>query len=318
MKGLFGPRVERPAVTTGLDIINAVKKLQDDLAEKESELREVKDGMERGKEEAVRTAMETTKISESALQNELTNVRSQLTASTQRIKQFEETAESTLKQRSDKMKAALNKKLQEAKAIQEANLRKSLTVDEGLELMNGLWLSKEQASEFVQKHSGITALVEEQVDAKVKFRLSDEHPDDQLRDFLATNLEVGRELSTNVKRRVVAEVEKLKAEYEEKIQAAGKGAESAKAKAVLLVKKTCELKMEMAEKESENVKKKVADLGNSGSEHSENARQGVVGEDSFQPSSSVQSSTFRRYQSLSTFSFLAGYPDPNTTSRSST
>jgi nucleoprotein TPR len=186
-----------------------------------------------------------------------------------KAKEIEATMDATLKLRSEKMKAALNKKLSESKETMKAQLEADFKLK--LEQEKQIWLAENKSTES-------TAATPSQPTAKSEETSAPAPPatpskaaavvdgtnlnDEQVRHLLSTNPTVKSILANNLKKKLDIEAQKLKeeqaktlaekvAEVEKKAEAAmteaQQKAEHAQAQAVIMAEKKTSLKLNMTE-----------------------------------------------------------------------
>ncbi|ESZ95151.1 hypothetical protein SBOR_4451 [Sclerotinia borealis F-4128] len=188
----------------------------------------------------------------------------------EKAKEIEESMEATLKQRSDKMKAALNKKLGESKEAVRVQLEADFKLK--LEQEKQIWLAENRAVDSSAPPPTPSA-------PKVELNIVPITPatpskiaapsvdgtdlsDDQVRHLLSTNPTIKSILANNLKKLLEKETQKLKTEQDklvtEKLTEAQKTAETAlteaqakadhtQAQAVLMAEKKSSLKLNMLE-----------------------------------------------------------------------
>jgi nucleoprotein TPR len=198
--------------------------------------------------------------------------------------EIEATQENVLKQRSEKMKAALNKKLAESRESQKSELESEYNLK--LEQEKQIWLAENRA--------GATPLVATPAQPKATDNATAPMPatpatpsqktpgttshdfsnlsDTQVRELLASNQTARSIFSANLKKRletetqklkdeqagkINAETQKLKEEHEKVIADAQQKAETAQAQAVLMMEKKSSLRLNMAENRSKTAQAKL-------------------------------------------------------------
>ncbi|KAL2136442.1 hypothetical protein VTI74DRAFT_3675 [Chaetomium olivicolor] len=181
-----------------------------------------------------------------------------------KAKELEEHAESVVKQRSEKMKNLLNKKLTESKEALERQAqeeREKMKAEFDLRLQQELAIIKAEQQTAVPPN-GMPSTPAKPTDAQVPqtpgVDLSS-MSDAQIRDFVATNATVSSIVKSNVKRMVAAETKKvkeeteaaLKAEYDQKII-------DARAQAAALSEKKSALRINMLDRQSKTAQAKIA------------------------------------------------------------
>lgn len=176
-----------------------------------------------------------------------------------KLNELQQKMDDIIKTRSEKMKTILNNKLQESKAAQKTALEEEYKTR--FEQDKQIWLAE---------HAATTAVAEAPVEVPstpTTAQASTESPggestaslapevvnmsDAQLRQLLSTNLTARTILSSNLKKKLEAETQKLKEEYEkttaEKLIEATKKADDAKTQAVVMEGKKSILKLNMAD-----------------------------------------------------------------------
>jgi nucleoprotein TPR len=187
-----------------------------------------------------------------------------------KAKEIEATMDATLKARSEKMKAALNKKLVESKETMKAQLEADFKLK--LEQEKQIWLAENKPT------AESTAAIPSQPATKSEEASAPAHPatpskaaavvdgtnlnDEQVRHLLSTNPTVKSILANNLKKKLDVEAQKIKdeqaktlaekvAEVEKKAEAAmteaQQKAEHAQAQAVIMAEKKTSLKLNMTE-----------------------------------------------------------------------
>lgn len=200
-----------------------------------------------------------------SLQQRVAEAESRAKEQEEKARKLEADVESTLKTRSEKMKAALNKKLVESREAQKAEIRVELEADFNLKLEQErkILAAETQAAASALPVSVEAAATEEKPSAPPStptasgLIISSGPPDlstltdAQVRDFLASNATVKGIVMSNIKKKVEMEIEKLKQEQErlisEKLAEAQVKAEAAKAQAVSLEGKKSALKLSMSD-----------------------------------------------------------------------
>ncbi|KAI9150240.1 Nucleoporin nup211 [Paramyrothecium foliicola] len=172
----------------------------------------------------------------------------------QKANEVEAKIQQTIKERSDRMRDALNNKLKESRAKMEDEYKKK---DEDLKLRfdqeKAIW----QAENLPPKRPAETPVADQPPSTPAKTEGQDvpatpatgssdlSHLDDAgIRQFLATNSTVKSIFTANIKKRLDAESAKLKMEYEGKIAAAR---DQAKEHAQMMESKKSQLRINMAE-----------------------------------------------------------------------
>lgn len=186
----------------------------------------------------------------------------------EKAREIEESMEATLKQRSDKMKAALNKKLGESKEALRVQLEADFKLK--LEQEKQIWLAENKPvnssaplpTPSAHKTEETIAPVTPATPSKVAISSGDGSnlSDDEVRHLLSTNPTIKSILAGNLKKLVEKETQKLKAEQDkivaEKLSEAQKMAETkltdaqakaeqTQAQAVLMAEKKSSLKLNM-------------------------------------------------------------------------
>lgn len=175
-----------------------------------------------------------------------------------KVKEMQESLDATLKQRSDKMKTLLNNKLAESKAATKAALEQEYKTR--LEQDKQIWLAEytssiASAAPPTETQSPATAsqATSATPGKPVTSQVLELHnmTDAQVKDFLATNTTAKAILRNNLLKRIEAETQKLRDEFEKSaaqtLGDAAKKAEDAKTQAVMMETKKSALKINMAE-----------------------------------------------------------------------
>lgn len=186
----------------------------------------------------------------------------------EKAKEIEESMENTLKQRSDKMKAALNKKLGESKEAVRLQLEADFKLK--LEQEKQIWLAENKPADTsappptpsAPKTEENTVPVTPATPSKAAAPSADgtDLSDDQVRHLLSTNPTIKSILANNLKKLLEKETQKLKAEQDKLVieklaeaqttadatltEAQAK-AEHTQAQAVLMAEKKSSLKLNM-------------------------------------------------------------------------
>jgi nucleoprotein TPR len=165
--------------------------------------------------------------------------------------------ESTLKQRSDKMKAAFNTKLQESKALQKTALEEEYKTI--LEQDKQIWLAEHASAtrSIAPTNEGQGAVGTNQATPATPTGTSVNTADlmnmsdTQMRELLTSNATAKSIIQANIRKKLEIEIQKLKEDYEkataQKLGDAAKKAEDAKAQAVVLEGKKSALKLNMTD-----------------------------------------------------------------------
>ncbi|KFY43678.1 hypothetical protein V494_01852 [Pseudogymnoascus sp. VKM F-4513 (FW-928)] len=170
-----------------------------------------------------------------------------------RLQQLEESVEATLKQRSEKMKTALNKKLAESRDSAKAALEAEYALK--LEQERKIWLAEqgtavpnvpatpktESAPEAAPPATPSTPSAKPPTPLGDLTSLSDE----QVRTLLTTNATLKNIVTGNIRKKVDEQAKKLKEEFEKEKEDAVKKADEAKTKAVVMEGKKSELKINL-------------------------------------------------------------------------
>ena len=181
-----------------------------------------------------------------------------------RAKELEEQADNIVKQRSDKMKTALNKKLQESKEAMEKQIQEEkakLQAEFDLKLQQELAIIKAE-QQTAGPQNGVPATpVKTEANAAPGTPVPDitNMTDAQIREAVAKNPTISAIVKSNVKRMVAAETKKikeeteaaLKAEYEQKIT-------NAKEQATALTEKKSALRINMLDRQHKTAQAKLA------------------------------------------------------------
>ncbi|KAK4237252.1 nucleo protein TPR [Achaetomium macrosporum] len=183
----------------------------------------------------------------------------------QKAKELEEQADSIVKQRSEKMKNALNKKLAESKEAMERQAqedRAKLQQEFDLKLQQELAIIKAEQQTAAPQNGVPSTPAKPSGDAEAAqtpaVDLSSMN-DAQVRELVATNPTVSSIVKANVKRMVAAETKKVKeeteaavkAEYEQKIA-------NAREQASALTEKKSALRINMLDRQNKTAQAKIA------------------------------------------------------------
>lgn len=225
---------------------------------------------ENGREEGQVDETPSTGLSDTerqALEHRIATAEAKAREQEERASKIEIDVEATIKTRSDKMKAALNKKLLESRETQKTELRAELEADYKLKLEQEkkIIAAELQSAVPVAPINTDVKPAEDNATAPPPPTPSSQKSasvipdasswsDSQVRDFLSTNPTVKSILASNIKKKIDQETEKLKQEQEkiitEKLAEAQQKAENAKAQAVALEAKKSTLKLSMLENRS--------------------------------------------------------------------
>jgi nucleoprotein TPR len=170
-----------------------------------------------------------------------------------RLQQLEESVEATLKQRSEKMKTALNKKLAESRDTTKAALEAEYALK--LEQERKIWLAEqgatgpkvpatpktETAPEAAPPATPSTPSAKPPTPMGELTNLTDEH----VRTLLTTNATLKNIFTGNIRKKIEEQTKKLKEEFEKEKEEVVKKAEEAKTKAVIMEGKKSELKINL-------------------------------------------------------------------------
>ncbi|OBT87088.1 hypothetical protein VE02_05011 [Pseudogymnoascus sp. 03VT05] len=170
-----------------------------------------------------------------------------------RLQQLEESVEATLKQRSEKMKTALNKKLAESRDTTKAALEAEYALK--LEQERKIWLAEQGATEPKVPATPKTESALETAPPATPSTLSAKPPapmseltnltDEQVRTLLTTNATLKNIFTGNIRKKIEEQTKKLKEEFEKEKEDAVKKADEAKTKAVIMEGKKSELKINL-------------------------------------------------------------------------
>jgi nucleoprotein TPR len=179
-----------------------------------------------------------------------------------KLKEMQDSMDNIIKQRSDKMKAALNNKLAESRAAVKTALEEEYKMR--FEQDKQIWLAEHASSAAPAAPAALpsdaesTATASQTTPATPTGKSSASHvpelsnmSDAQIKDWLSTNATAKAILTSNLKKKLEIETQKLKDEYErlaaEKLTDAAKKVEDARTQAVLMEGKKSALKINMAE-----------------------------------------------------------------------
>jgi nucleoprotein TPR len=178
-----------------------------------------------------------------------------------KLQEIQDSMDNIIKQRSDKMKAALNNKLAESRAAAKIALEEEYKMK--FEQEKQIWLAEHISSAGPavppsDSESTATATVGQAAPAIPTGKSSTSQvpelsnmSDAQIRELLSTNQTAKAILTSNLKKKLEIETQKLKDEYEksaaEKLADAAKKVEDARTQAVLMEGKKSALKINMAE-----------------------------------------------------------------------
>ncbi len=182
---------------------------------------------------------------------------------------LDEQMESTLKTRSDKMKAALNKKLSEAREHQKAEFQAELNLR--LEQEKQIWLAESKASAPLLKLSTDQSKPSEETPApgtpatpatpNQKQVISGSSIPDltepEIRELISKNSVAQAIVKGNIKKLLAIETQKLQDEHAKSSAESQQKAESAKAQAVMMESKKSALKINMAENKAKSATGKL-------------------------------------------------------------
>ena len=179
-----------------------------------------------------------------------------------KLQEIQDSMDNIIKQRSDKMKAALNNKLAESRAAAKTALEEEYKMK--FEQDKQIWLAEHASSTVAadpppsDTESTATATAGQAAPATPAGKSSTSQvpelsnmSDAQIRELLLTNQTAKAILTSNLKKKLEIETQKLKDEYEksaaEKLADAAKKVEDARTQAVLMEGKKSALKINMAE-----------------------------------------------------------------------
>ncbi|KFX89667.1 hypothetical protein O988_08551 [Pseudogymnoascus sp. VKM F-3808] len=170
-----------------------------------------------------------------------------------RLQQLEESVEATLKQRSEKMKTALNKKLAESRDSAKAALEAEYALK--LEQERKIWLAEQGATEPAVPPTPKAETAPEAAPPATPSTPSAKPPtplgdlttlsDEQVRTLLTTNATLKNIVTGNIRKKVDEQSKKLKEEFEKEKEEVVKKADEAKTKAVIMEGKKSELKINL-------------------------------------------------------------------------
>lgn len=198
-----------------------------------------------------------------ALEERVAQAEAKATEAAAKAQQLEDSKDATLKERSEKMKAALNLKLRESRDAARAALEEEFKAKLEQERQN--WLTenaaktapKPEAAQQAPPTTAEAATVTVAPSTPASTQPTSNQPslsalsETQLKDFLAKSDVAKAILTNNIRKKLEAETKKLKDEHEktvaEKLAEANKKAEELKTNAVNMESKRYTLKMNMAE-----------------------------------------------------------------------
>lgn len=180
---------------------------------------------------------------------------------------IEEQMENTLKLRSDKMKAALNKKLSETRESQKKELESEYQLK--LEQEKQIWLAESKVNNPTPSLTVSTAQAKPAEDGSKEAPATPAAPatpsipnqkpnpagntvgsnmtDAQVRELVASNPTVKGILSNNIKKQIALEAQKLKEGFDKQLAEAKEKAEKDQKQAVVLTEKKFTLKLNMSD-----------------------------------------------------------------------
>lgn len=212
-----------------------------------------------GPDTSIENGIEEGQVDESAVSNlsedERKDFEERTAAAEARVLQLEQSVEATLKQRSEKMKMALNKKLAESREATRAALEAEYALK--IEQERQIWLAEHKteaanAPPPAPKDENVSASAPPATPSTPSAKpisslaadlttLSDE----QVRSLLTTNTTLKNIVSGNIRKKVEDQAKKLKEDFEKEREEVVKKAEDAKMQAVLMEGKKSELKLNM-------------------------------------------------------------------------
>lgn len=185
-----------------------------------------------------------------------------------KLLEIQDSMDNIIKQRSDKMKAALNNKLAESRAAVKTALEEEYKVK--FEQDKQIWLAEHASSAgpaATPSETESTATAGQAPSALTGKSSTSHAPelsnmsDTQVRELLSTNATAKAILMSNLKKKLEIETLKLKDEYEkstaEKLTDAAKKVEDARTQAVLMEGKKSALKINMAENKLKTANAKI-------------------------------------------------------------
>ena len=203
-------------------------------------------------------------VDRQALEQRVIDAENRAKEQEEKATKLEADVEATLKTRSEKMKAALNKKLLEARESQRTEIRAELEADYNLKLEQEkkILAAEAQVAATVMPVTNDVTLTEQkpaippanpnasQSTAPNVFDPSS-MTDIQVKDFISSNPTVKAIVASNIKKKIEQEQERIKQEHEKdlanKLAEAQQKAETAKTQAVSLESKKSALKLSMSD-----------------------------------------------------------------------
>lgn len=191
----------------------------------------------------------------SATSEELEQLRERTAAAEKRVQDLESSLDATLKARSDKMKAALNKRLAESRETMTKDLEEQYNLR--LEQEKQIWLAENkpavQAAPAPQPPAEQNPPATPSTPSKQPPTQQPGTPsslpdltEDQARNLLGTNLILKNVFVGNMKKKMDEAVKKLREEFDREKEEAAKKSDEAKVQAVNMEGKKSELKLNMA------------------------------------------------------------------------
>ena len=199
-----------------------------------------------------------------ALEEKIATAEAKAAAFEQKARELEEQSDAILKQRSDKMKAALNKRLADSKETMEKQAQEEkakLHAEFDLRLQQELAIVKaEQLTPAVQ--NGVPSTPSKPAGAQPPQTPAADlgsMNDAQIREFVATNPTVSSILKANIKKMVATETKKVKVEAEAAIKAEyDQKISSAREQAAALSEKKSALRINMLDRQHKTAQAKIA------------------------------------------------------------
>ncbi|TVY71461.1 Protein MLP1-like protein [Lachnellula suecica] len=202
-----------------------------------------------------------------ALEERIATAEAKATEQEEKAAKIEEQMENTLKARSDKMKAALNKKLSESKEVQKKELEDHYQLK--LEQEKQIWLAENKTATPLTVSTALSNPTNDGAAAAATPTAAPPVPatpstpnqkqpsanlsggtnltDAQVRDLLSSNPTVKGILANNIKKKLEIETQKVKEEFEKNLSEAKEKAEKDQKQAVFLAEKKSVLRLNMSD-----------------------------------------------------------------------
>jgi nucleoprotein TPR len=225
--------------------------------------------IEDGAEEGQIDETQTTVMSDgerTSLEDRIAAAEAKAKEQEEKAAKIEEQMEATVKARSDKMKAQVNKKLAESKEIQKSELEAEYQLK--FQQEKQIWLAENKPTgkpttvsnappKPVEDATPTTPATPSQKPSTAPIIDSSNLSDSQVRELLSTNPTIKAILANNLKKKLETETQKLRDEQEKILAEAAQKAENSKTQAVMMEGKKSNLKINMAENKLRSANAKI-------------------------------------------------------------